>query len=75
MSQSVLIELPLSKQWSRFRMPKALDRRLQELLDKQDREGKLSRTERGEAEALVEIADLLSLLKLAAARAANRTRS
>jgi len=75
MMQSVQIELPLSKELKRFRMPKALDRRLQELLDKQDREGKLTRTEQCEAEALVEVSDLLSLLKLWATRARPRRRS
>jgi hypothetical protein len=75
MMQSVQIELPLAKELKRFRMPKALDRRLQELLDKQDREGKLTRTERGEAKALVEVSDLLSLLKLGATRARPRRRS
>ncbi len=75
MGQSVLIELPLSKQWSRLRMPKALDRRLQDLLDKQDQQGRLSKSERSEAEALVEMSDMISLLKLRVARTSSRKRS
>ena len=43
MSRSVLVELDLSKDWKRFSMPPALHDRLQELLDRQDHEGKLSR--------------------------------
>jgi hypothetical protein len=45
---------------------RALDERPQELLDRQDHTGKLSRAERREAEALVELAKMLSLMKLRA---------
>ena len=38
----VLVKLNVPKDWRRFKLPRALDARLQELLDRQDREGKLS---------------------------------
>ena len=46
-----------------YALPPALDRRLQELLDKQDRGGELTTEERAEAEGLVDVADQLSLLR------------
>jgi len=67
MSQ-VLLELELPRDWGKFRMPAALDARLQELLDRQDGTGKLSRAERREAQALAELAEMLSLMKLRAER-------
>lgn len=71
MSQ-VLVELDLPRDWSKFRLPAALDARLQELLDRQDDGGKLTRAERREAEALAELAEMLSLMKLRAERASGR---
>jgi hypothetical protein len=71
MAQHVSIELELPKDWRQFRLPPALHDRLQELLDRQDREGKLLASERGEAKALTELVDMLSLLK---ARAAANTK-
>jgi hypothetical protein len=50
-----------------YKMPAALHKRLQKLLDRQDLEGKLSVQERREAEALVDLADLLTLMRLRAA--------
>jgi hypothetical protein len=47
-------------------LPEGVDRRLQSLLDKQDRGEPLTEDERAEAEGLVELNDLLSLLKLRA---------
>lgn len=52
-----------------FKLPKAVDARLQSLLDKQDRGEDLTATERLEAEGLVNLAELLSLLRLRAQRA------
>ena len=40
---TVLVELELPKDWRKFRLPRALHDRLRELLDRQDRDGKLSR--------------------------------
>jgi hypothetical protein len=63
---TVLVELELPKDWRKFRLPRALHDRLHELLDRQDRDGKLSRLERREATALAELVDMLSLLRLRA---------
>jgi hypothetical protein len=63
MAERVSIELELPKDWRQFRLPPALHSRLQELLDRQDQEGKLTRRERGEAEALTQLVDMLSLMK------------
>ena len=71
---TVLVKLDVPKDWRRFRLPPALDARLQELLDRQDREGKLSTVERREAKALAELVDMLSLMKLRADQAARANR-
>lgn len=71
MSQ-VLIELDLPRDWKEFKLPSALDSRLQSLLDKQDQSGKLSRSERQEAKAIAELVDMLSLMKLRARKAERR---
>jgi hypothetical protein len=66
MPQSVLVQLELPRDWEKFRMPPALQERLQELLDRQDQQGKLSPRERREAAALAELVDWLALLKVQA---------
>lgn len=55
----------------RLKLPEGVDRRLHALLDKQDGGAVLSEDERLEAEGLVELADLLSLLRLRASAAAD----
>ncbi len=72
MAQAVVVELDLPRDWRRFRMPPALHERLQDLLDRQDREGKLPPRERREAKALVELVDMLSLMKARAALQSKR---
>ena len=72
MRQSILVEMSLPKDWKTFHLPKALDDRLQELLDRQNEVGRLSARERREATALTELSDMLSLLK---ARAQKTLRS
>jgi hypothetical protein len=69
MPHSILVEVDLPKDWSTFRLPPALHDRLQELLDRQDEEGRLSARERKEAEALAQLVDMLSLMKLRAKQA------
>ena len=64
---SVTVELELPQDWKRFQMP-ALKTRLSSLLDEQDKTGKLRKAERDEAQALTELADFLSLMKLRAER-------
>ena len=66
MSESVFVELDLPHDWQQFRLPGALHPRLQELLDRQDREEKLSPKEQREAAALVELVDMLALMRLRA---------
>ena len=73
MSAAVLtrvdLTLDLPGDLARLRMPDPLVRRLQQLLDRQDDGELLSEEERAEAESLVELSDLLALLRLRAARA------
>lgn len=69
---SVRVELDLPGDWQRFRLPPALQQRLQDLLDRQDRAGRLSARERREAAALTELVDMLSLLKVRAELAGRR---
>ncbi|MCY2992566.1 MAG: hypothetical protein NTY19_32495 [Planctomycetota bacterium] len=75
MRRSVLVELDLPKDWQEFRLPQALHQRLQELLDRQDREGGLAARERREAAALTELVDMLSLMRLRAELATKRQAS
>ena len=75
MSASVLVELELPRDWKKFRFPPALHVRLQELLDRQDQDGKLPAKERREALALTELADILSLMRLRAELAKKKRKS
>ena len=69
---TVVVELDLPKDWQKFRLPRALHTRLHELLDRQDRDGKLTPPERREASALTELVDMLSLMRLRAELAAKK---
>jgi len=75
MSRTVTVELPLPANWRRFRLPPSLHSRLQDLLDKQDRTGKLSAKEKREAKALTELVDFLSLIRLRAKLVTKRRAS
>jgi hypothetical protein len=66
MSRIVTIELDLRDDLAQFRLPVAVNARLRELLDRQDSGVSLKETEREEAEGLVELAELLTLLRLRA---------
>jgi len=70
---TVTLELELPRDWQEFTLPPALHDRLQELLDRQDESGKLSLRERREAEALTQLVDMLSLMKLKAEAAGKRS--
>lgn len=61
------LEIELPKDRAGLMLPEGVDRRLHALLDKQDRGEPLTEDEAAEAEGLVELADLLSLLRLRAA--------
>lgn len=60
------IEIPL--ELAHFRLPDAVQARLQYLLDKQDAGKPLTRPEREEAEGLVEMSEFLALLQIRASR-------
>ena len=64
------LELELPGDLGRFRLPAGVAARLQELLDRQDSGQPLTTREREEAEGLVDLADLLTLLRLRAERLA-----
>jgi hypothetical protein len=66
MASTVHIDLEVPTDLARLRLPEGLDRRLQALLDKQDRAEPLTDDERAEADGLVELAELLTLLRLRA---------
>jgi hypothetical protein len=68
------ITVELSSQWKDLRMPKALKSRLTDLLDKQDLGNRLSARERKEAEALVELSEMLSLLRIETLEAKSKNR-
>ena len=71
MADSMLIELQVPDDLPRFKLPTGVQSRLQELLDRQDNGQPLTAAERSEAEGLVSLAELLSLLRLRAERAAG----
>ena len=75
MALSVLVKVDLPGDWKKFRMPSALHERLQELLDRQDQEGKLTPRERREARALVKLADMFAVMRIRSEVAAKRRRS
>jgi hypothetical protein len=64
MPSSVNIEIEIPADLARFRLPDGVQERLHMLLDRQDGGQPLTDAERHEAEGLVDLADLLSLLRL-----------
>lgn len=68
---TVTIEIDLPSDLAKFRLPDAVAARLQDLLDRQDAGQVLSAPEREEAEGLVNLAELLTLLRLRAERSAQ----
>jgi hypothetical protein len=66
MPQSIVVKLSVPDEVDRLRLPEAVDQRLQQLLDRQDRGEALTDLERTEAEGLVDLAEFLSLLRLRA---------
>jgi hypothetical protein len=65
---SAVIEIEMPDDLARFRLPEGVQERLHSLLDKQDGGQPLTDSERREAEGLVNLADLLSLLRLRSER-------
>jgi len=62
--QAIQLEVEMPGDLARFRLPAGVQHRLQELLEKQDSGHPLTAEERHEAEGLVEVTELLSLLRL-----------
>jgi hypothetical protein len=65
-SHRVHLEIELPNDMAGLMLPEGVDRRLQSLLDKQDRGEPLTEDEAAEAEGLVDLAELLSLIRLRA---------
>jgi len=63
MAQNARIRIEVPVPPEKIRLPRGVDARLQTLLDKQDRGDKLSAREKKEAEGLVELAEMLSLMR------------
>jgi hypothetical protein len=72
MSHVITIELDLPDDLAQFQLPPAVNARLRQLLDRQEKGVPLKATERQEAEGLVELAELLTLLRLRAEGAARK---
>jgi hypothetical protein len=71
MSQAIQFELEVPDDLAEFRLPEGVQKRLQDLLDRQDRGHELTQAERKEAEGLVDLVDLLSLLRARTERLAS----
>ncbi len=67
----VKIEMPFSVE--QFKLPKGVNKRLQNLLDRQDKGEKLTTAEKKEAEGLVDLAEMLSLLRLRSERVSRES--
>ncbi|MFT3769020.1 MAG: hypothetical protein QM820_26570 [Minicystis sp.] len=65
-TRRIRLEIELPDDMAGLMLPEGVDRRLQALLDKQDQGEPLTDDERAEAEGLVNLADLLSLIRMRA---------
>lgn len=64
----VLVEIEMPSDLDQFKLPPGVDERLRDLLDRQDRGEALTPGERREAEGLVDLAEVLTLLRTRAQR-------
>jgi hypothetical protein len=71
MSQAIQLKVQMPGDLAKFRLPKGVQNRLNDLLDKQDSGDKLTAAERREAEGLTDLNDLISLLRLRSQRVSN----
>lgn len=71
MSQAIQLKVQMPGDLAKFRLPKGVQQRLRDLLDKQDSGDRLTTAERREAEGLADLNDLLSLLRLRSERLSN----
>jgi len=72
MSEAVHLEVEMPEDLARFRLPTGVQHRLNYLLNKQDSGQPLTDDERSEAEGLVDLAELLSLLRMRSERLTGR---
>ena len=68
MSHAIQMEVEVPDDLARCQLPPGVQHRLHELLNKQENGAPLTDEERSEAEGLVDLADLLSLMRLRAQR-------
>lgn len=68
MIQNTLVKIEMPFSTSQFKLPKGVNNRLQKLLDQQDKGEKLTSAEKNEAQGLVDLAEMLSLLRLRSER-------
>jgi hypothetical protein len=68
MASAIHFEIEVPDDLARFRLPEGVQNRLQALLDQQDAGQPLSEPEQKEAEGLVNVTELLSLLRLRSER-------
>jgi len=71
MASAVRIEIEVPHDLALFRLPNGVRERLASLLNKQNEGQPLTDSERRKAEGLVDLADLLSLLRLRAERSSG----
>ena len=67
-SQTIQLRLHAPGDLGKFRLPAGVQQRLSQLLDRQDQGFPLTAAERLEAEGLVDLSEMLSLLKLRSSR-------
>ena len=72
MAQAIQLKVEMPGDLARFRLPRGVQKRLHALLDKQDQGQPLTQAEKHEAKGLVDLAELLSLLRLRSRRLNNR---
>ncbi len=72
MAHVVAIRLEVPDDLARFKLPPGVHERLRDLLDRQDSGKRLTASERKEAEGLVNLAEMLSLLRRRTERASHR---
>ncbi len=68
MSQAIQLNIEVPDDLAHFQMPEGAEARLRRLLDRQESGEALSDAERAEAEWLVDLTELLSLLRMRAGR-------
>jgi hypothetical protein len=72
MSQASQLQMEMPGDLAKFRLPKGVHHRLHVLLDKQDEGRPLTPGEKREAKGLVEVVEMLSLLRLRSCRLSSR---